>query len=377
MRPVQLNTGEEQLSGDRLKLWFTINFLVRYHYLLNAIRRNNGQNGHNVSISFRDKRTANNRRVESTTVEVVGAEADVRRMMDEIRGAAPWVEELTKAEDENYYEWLACPHDSHGNLRRLEKMTRTCIKKDRDAEKAVIIGYEQNIRQLMSTLAVEAGKCRTFYGPQAVIRAVVGHNWTRAKPIEISTKTRFIKKPVDRKAFLTELRMVGEDVGIREAMEAINNPTNMLVYYKAYAREALGVFFTRHGQNCQRQIEKDTNTVIIFDKQHPHENLMDDVPEDQRVAYKEVSMDIPDTPTGPLSRFAVVGLKVDVHRALDKIVTAIADAINNKIHAVRMVVSFYVGRYILGSNGNRRRSIEKTHDVTIHLEREDDSQDRN
>lgn len=31
-------------------------------------------------------------------------------------------------------------------------MTRTCIKKDRDAEKAVIIGYEQNIRQLMSTL---------------------------------------------------------------------------------------------------------------------------------------------------------------------------------------------------------------------------------
>lgn len=39
---------------------------------------------------------------------------------------------------------------------------------------------------------------------------------------QISTKTRFIKKPVDRKAFLTELRMVGEDVGIREAMEAIS-----------------------------------------------------------------------------------------------------------------------------------------------------------
>lgn len=63
----------------------------------------------------------------------------------------------------------------------------------------------------------------------------------------------------------------------------------------------------------------ETNTVIIFDKQHPLEDLMTDVREDQRVAYREGSMKAPDAPTGPLTRFAVVGLGKDVQRALAKI----------------------------------------------------------
>ncbi|KAH7673131.1 hypothetical protein AAVH_42390 [Aphelenchoides avenae] len=261
MRPVQLKTEEEQL-GNGFRLWFTINFLVKYHYLLNAIWKNNGRNGRNVSISFRDKRTADKRRVESTTVEVAGAEADVRRMMDEIRSTAPFVEELTKAKNENYYEWLTCPHDMNGNMRSMEQKTGTCITKDRRVEKAVIIGYENNIRHSKAPFSAQkAGTWRTLYGPQAVIRGIVGHNWTRAKPIEAATKTRLIKKPVIGKPFVTELRIVGNDAGINYAMESINDPTNMLVYYKAYAREALGVFFTRHGQNCQQQIEVSLGAV--------------------------------------------------------------------------------------------------------------------
>jgi hypothetical protein len=150
MRLVQLNTEEEHL-GNGIKLWFTINFPVKYHYLLSAIRKNHGQvrktctntcrlsfllqNGHNVSIVFRETHSEDNRRIESTTVEVVGAEADVRRMMAKIRRAgpltcvshqkntcisAPGVEELTKIEHENYYAWLTCPHNLSENMRCLE-----------------------------------------------------------------------------------------------------------------------------------------------------------------------------------------------------------------------------------------------------------------
>ncbi|KAH7706397.1 hypothetical protein AAVH_26370, partial [Aphelenchoides avenae] len=210
MHSVQLNTEDEQL-GNRIRLWFTIDFLVKYHYLLNAIWKNNGQNNHNVSISFRETHTEDHRRVRSITVEMVGVEADVRRMMAKIRRSAPCVEELTKADNENYYEWLTCPHDMHGRMRRLENTTRTCITKDMSKEKAIIIGYEDNIRHLKTVLEEKAGKCRTLYGPQAVIRAVVGHHWAHAKPIEMATKTRFVKKPVDKKPFLTELRIVGDE----------------------------------------------------------------------------------------------------------------------------------------------------------------------
>lgn len=59
--------------------------------------------------------------------------------------------------------------------------------------------------------------------------------------------------------------------------------------------------------------------MIIFDKQHPHESVLDDMPEDQRIAYKEVSSKTPDTPAGPLSRFAVVGLSKNVEQALAEI----------------------------------------------------------
>ena len=40
----------------------------------------------------------------------------------------------------------------------------------------------------------------------------------------MSTKTRFIKKPVDGKPFMTELRIVGEDAGIKNAVKAISKP---------------------------------------------------------------------------------------------------------------------------------------------------------
>lgn len=41
---------------------------------------------------------------------------------------APLVEEITKSEKENYYEWLTCPHDRHGNTRWLEvgRQLHTC-----------------------------------------------------------------------------------------------------------------------------------------------------------------------------------------------------------------------------------------------------------
>lgn len=70
-----------------------------------------------------------------------------------------------------------------------------------------------------------------------MIRGIVGHNWTRAKPIEVcrwsgikeaerpfqaATKTRLIKKPVIGKPFVTELRIVGNDAGINYAMESIS-----------------------------------------------------------------------------------------------------------------------------------------------------------
>lgn len=44
------------------------------------------------------------------------------------------------------------------------------------------------------------------------------------RPFQMITKTRFIKKPVDGKPFLTELRIVGDDAGIKDAMKAISKP---------------------------------------------------------------------------------------------------------------------------------------------------------
>lgn len=40
-----------------------------------------------------------------------------------------------------------------------------------------------------------------------------------------------------------------------KSFELLDDPINVPVYHKAYACEALGVFFTRHGQNCQQKIE--------------------------------------------------------------------------------------------------------------------------
>lgn len=56
---------------------------------------------------------------------------------------APFVDELTKADNENYYEWLTCPHEMHGNMRRLEvgnkrqssEIQSLCLEKDRNVHR--------------------------------------------------------------------------------------------------------------------------------------------------------------------------------------------------------------------------------------------------